>query len=197
MGEYASFRGQCVKIGTCEDMYYLRADQRDLVIAQPGNVRPGSAEDQKTIRFRFPWPDEDGNAPGAFEDHDRSFPVPGVRPPAGVDHYSIQFSAREGYLLSLPCPEGPPASHGLTIHRNAFQGPVRIVQQAFRNGHLALVCSCVCGARWNYPTVAAAEPIIVALRAKGDRSPNDARRFHEIADRIAAGYTTAGHLTRV
>ncbi|MBA3354975.1 MAG: hypothetical protein H0U18_03355 [Pyrinomonadaceae bacterium] len=27
MGEYATFKGLSVKIGTCENMYYLRADQ--------------------------------------------------------------------------------------------------------------------------------------------------------------------------
>ena len=31
MGEYASYLGERIKIGTCENMYYLRADQRHLV----------------------------------------------------------------------------------------------------------------------------------------------------------------------
>ena len=31
MGEYARFRGAEIKIGTCESMYYLRADQRHLI----------------------------------------------------------------------------------------------------------------------------------------------------------------------
>lgn len=30
MGEYATYKGQEIKIGTCEDCYYLRADQRHL-----------------------------------------------------------------------------------------------------------------------------------------------------------------------
>jgi hypothetical protein len=31
VGEYATFRGSSIKIGTCESMYYLRADQRHEV----------------------------------------------------------------------------------------------------------------------------------------------------------------------
>ena len=31
MGEYANYMGERVKIGTCEDMLYLRWDQRHLV----------------------------------------------------------------------------------------------------------------------------------------------------------------------
>ncbi len=31
MGEYAIYRGERIKIGTCEDMYYLRPDQVHLV----------------------------------------------------------------------------------------------------------------------------------------------------------------------
>ena len=28
MSEYGTFKGFAIKLGTCEDMYYLRADQR-------------------------------------------------------------------------------------------------------------------------------------------------------------------------
>jgi|ERR1700722_4953019 len=70
MGEYAGFRGDQVKIGTCEQMYYLRADQAHLVRALPGNVDP--LKDAEHLRFRFPFPDEDHIQPGAFGDFDRT-----------------------------------------------------------------------------------------------------------------------------
>lgn len=54
MGEYATFRGQSVKIGTCEDMYYLRADQAHLVKPTRGSCDPRAADVQRAIRFRFP-----------------------------------------------------------------------------------------------------------------------------------------------
>jgi hypothetical protein len=54
MGEYALYKGQQIKIGTCETMYYLRADQAHLVTPLPGNVDP--IKDADEIRFRFPSP---------------------------------------------------------------------------------------------------------------------------------------------
>lgn len=207
MGEYALYNGQRVKIGTCEDMYYLRADQARLVAHERGNVNPAADDDRAVIRFRFPWPDEDTVEPGAFDPYDRGMFAHRVTPPAGVEHHSVQFSAPAGYLVSLPCPEGQPGvTHGmstkvdgLTVHRNGFGGSVRIVQQGYRNGHLALICACGgCGARYNVPTWELAEPIVVAVRAEADRRAFDAERagrtdgqvawYHAVADRIAAGY---------
>jgi hypothetical protein len=106
MGEYAIHNGEQVKIGTCEEMYYLRADQAHLVRHLSGNVDP--VRDRLALRFRFPFPDEDGVSPGGagFDPFERGIAIRGVRPPAeGVEHHTVQFSARPGYLLSLPCPE--------------------------------------------------------------------------------------------
>jgi hypothetical protein len=196
MGEYAKFKGHQIKIGTCEDLYYLRADQGHLVDAQRGNVNPRAADDRRVIRFRFPWPDEDHVEPGAFEAYDRAVGVYGVQPPADLEHYAVQFTAQAGYVVSLPCPEGPGAAHGLTVHRNGFAGPVKIVQQAYRNEHLALICACGgCGARYNLPTLAAAEPVIGACRAMAEDRPRDERRaawWQAVADRIADGYRERG-----
>jgi len=152
MGEYAKHKGEEIKIGTCEDMYYLRFDQRHLVQALPGNVDPNS-DDALSIRFRFPWPNEDRNEPGDFEQYDKGVAVhyydaygmvkqDDIKAPAGVDHYTVQFVAHAGYLLSLPCPEGPQVLElplnggkmtvdlkGLNIHRNGFSGAVQLVRQ--------------------------------------------------------------------
>jgi hypothetical protein len=204
MGEYALYNGKRIKIGTCEDMYYLRADQTRQVYAQQGNVNPSSSRDQKEIRFRFPWPDEDHIQPGAFENFGRAVAVYGVELPESIEHDNVQFSAQAGYLISLPCPEGPEALKNLTVHRNGFAGNFKIRQQAYRNGNLALIGSCGgCGAPFNLPTWKDAEPVVVACRAEADKALRiwissteqgdkpRAKWWDAIADRIAAGYPEA------
>lgn len=64
MGEYAIRKsdGERVKIGTCENMYYLRYEDRDKVRALSGNVDP--VRDAVHLRFRIPFPDEDHIQPG-------------------------------------------------------------------------------------------------------------------------------------
>lgn len=207
MGEYATYCGDRVKIGTCEDMYYLRADQ----VRQLDGSDIGSHWD--AVRFRFPFPDEDQTEPGGFRDYDRSVPAWGVEPPAELEHRSIQFKANypdRGILLSLPCPfseEGKASS--IRYQFNGFAGAVRIVQQRIWEGHLVLVAECgACSARYRYPTFADAEPVVVACRAQADRLQREAELarpprtdgqvawWHTIADRITAGYLNPPELAR-
>lgn len=187
MGEYATYNGIEIKIGTCENMYYLRADQVHQVKAKSGNVNPASKRDQEFIRFRFPWPDEDKIQPGGFNDFDKSLAVSGVELPVEVEHDTVQFSARAGYVCSLPCPESNAKIDGITVHRNGFAGKVHIVQQAYRNGLLVTICKCGgCGALYRLDTLRDAQPIIAALR---ERAEKESPHFGMIADRIEAGYT--------
>jgi len=69
MGEYALYNHEQVKIGTCEDMYYLRYEDRFKVSKLPGNVDPVS--DATSLRFRLPFPDEDNIQPGGYEEYNR------------------------------------------------------------------------------------------------------------------------------
>lgn len=188
MGEYAKYGRDEIKIGTCEDMYYLRADQRHLVRALPGNVDP-KGRDRFAIRFRFPWPDEDGCEPGQFEAYDRSVAIHGVRAPEGIDHYSVQFRAHAGYLVSLPCPESS-APQPVQIHRNGFAGAVHLVQQKMlADGRTVPVLRCGgCGTMWRVEDQADIEAIVVACRSEADQlTDGRASWWHAIADRIAAG----------
>jgi hypothetical protein len=201
MGEYATLtsnnRRESVKIGTCEDMYYLRFDQRHQVAALPASVDP--VADAAHLRFRFPWPDEDHNEPGDFDDPFRRLAIPGVEVPAGVGHSTVQFVAQRpgslmAYVTSLPCPEGSDRIEGLRIHRNGFAGAVHICQQRIWEGRLVTVAECGgCGAKYRLETLEMAEPVLVSLRSvadaherRGEVAP--ACRYREIADRIAAGY---------
>lgn len=198
MGEYARLKdsGDEVKIGTCESMLYLRFDQVDQIEPMARSLDAGDPRVWPEIRFRFPWPSEDGVAPGSFGDPFRKMGVK-VAPPGSVNHYSVQFVAREaGYNVCLPCPEGPDALD-LPIHRNGFVGPTFIVEQAVRNGRLALVMSCVCGAKWHLPTLEDAEPVCSYLldsaeqyaRALPRPDTSTANSLTEIARRIRAGYS--------
>lgn len=194
MGEYAkrTDTGTSIKIGTCESMYYLRADQRHLVQHEPGNVNPNGAD---ALSIRFPWPDEDKIEPGNFENYGRSVAVDGVSIPANLEHYTVQFSAHAGYLVSLPCPEGHQGVlAALTIHRNGFAGAVKLVQQKLlADGRLVPVCECGgCGTAWRIEEPAEIEALAVAFRAEGDR--RGGTFFQSIADRIleGAGLALAG-----
>lgn len=201
MGEYAKHNGQSVKIGTCEDMLYLRADQARQVQPERGSVDP--IRDAAELRFRFPWPDEDNCGPGEFENPFRTLAVWGVEHPVPFDHGIVQFVASAGYNVCLPCPEGPEAeTHGLKVHRNGFRGAVHLSQQRVWNGHLVAVCECGgCGRKYRLETLEQAEPIVVGIRAMADRENRTAElhgtpgnadiaaRLHDIADRVLAGYT--------
>ena len=171
MGEYAEYRGGRIKIGTCESMYYLRADQARLVRALPGNVDP--VRDRGEIRFRFPFPDEDALKPGSFDDYGRGVRIPGGwHLPAEYEHSgSVQFSGKPGYLLSLPCPEAFRAEGDsfhtdvtldggatLRVHRNGFSGGYEVTQQRSIEGEWWTVVDCgSCGHAWRLPPDLAAE----------------------------------------
>jgi hypothetical protein len=196
MGEYAKVKGtgERIKIGTCESMYYLRADQAGQVWPVRGSVDP--VGDRFEIRFRFPFPDEDGRSPGNFakgngEDFDRDYRVSGVTVPAGVDHRSVQFTARNGYLLSIPCPESihgeaftmfpldaeqmPTELLTVKIGKNGYGGAVGITSQKwvaadeYGPERLVTVCKCRgCGALYRLHAWKDAEPVVVAIRTEAD-----------------------------
>lgn len=212
MGEYATFNDYQIKIGTCEDMYYLRFDQRALVRAERGSVDP--VADAEHLRFRFPWPDEDGIEPGSGKFYDngfhRSLPVHGFAAPSDVDHGTVQFVAQAGYNVSLPCPESDAYTGGddlssrlltgggllrVRVHRNGFSGAVHLVAQRLIPG-VGLVPILKCGGcetMWREEERARIEELAVCLRAEGDRYSSDARRWHIIADRVLHGLTHVEH----
>lgn len=167
MGEYANYQGEQVKIGTCEDMYYLRADQRHLVQAVSSSLDVNGPE-RFAVRFRFPFPDEDGTEPGAFEHYKR-----GVRVPvscAEQEHYGKCKGSSE----------------------------TEIVQQKYVKvgdaERLVLVCQCPdCHAAWRLQELDDAARYFHACIAESRKAAKD-RNFVradfmcETAARILAGY---------
>jgi hypothetical protein len=204
MGEHALYRGEQIKIGTCENLYYLRAEQAGLVSALPNNVDP--VADRDAIRFRFPFPDEDGIEPGGFDDHDRGLVLQDLEPPAELadEHLLVQFNASNGYHCSLPCPEGKPLA-GVTFHKNGYGGAVELVQQRYVGDDLVPVLRCKgCGIAWSLRTLVDATPALDALAAMARREERTAEQrgtagnaalaeqYLEVARRIRAGYVSDG-----
>jgi hypothetical protein len=185
MGEYAKFCGQEIKIGTCEDMYYLRYDQAHLVSPMSGNVDP--VRDRAGLRFRFPFPDEDSVSPGEFDNPFRSASVYVDDVDwEGIDHHTIQFRNDRGLIVNLPCPEV--GGNPLRIMKNGYAGNIAVVQQRWVDGILVTVCQCgSCGAAFRLPDLDHARPILDALRRRTNMSGRDGY-LSEIADRIEAGY---------
>jgi hypothetical protein len=164
MGEYAKFGGDEVKIGTCENMYYLRADQAHKVTPVRGNVDP--VRQAADIRFRFPFPDEDCVAPGAFGAYDRGLTTD-VPCPADVEHETMW----RANVPKLPCPGGK----------------VEIIQQRLVDGALVLVCRCsVCEARYRVPTFDEARVIVESLVRQAEREKR--ADLLVVASRIVDGY---------
>lgn len=110
MGEYAlrlSDHTQ-VKIGTCEDMLYLRFEDRAKVRKVPNSLDPAHADG---LRFRLPFPDEDSVPIGQYAD-----PFRRQRLYRGNDNFTDESTAKEpgimqlrhecGLLLNVPCYHG-------------------------------------------------------------------------------------------
>lgn len=172
MGEYAERRsdGERVKIGTCENMYYLRADQVRAVRALDGNVDP--VGDAVEIRFRFPWPDEDHVLPGEHEASDRGLLVEGLRAPEGAEHGTLWYASR-GHRGEALCGGG--------------RG-VELVQQRLVGFDLVAVGRCpLCRTRWRYSDAPSALPLMMALAERGRREADPS--LLRIASRVLDGYS--------
>lgn len=109
MGEYAirnSDREE-IKIGTCEDMYYLRFDQRDKITAVPNSLDPLIDSIAGQLRFRLPFADEIDNQPGDFDDPFRCVALPcDYQDEASADDPGTMQMHQHGLLLNIPCYHG-------------------------------------------------------------------------------------------
>ena len=82
MGEYAEFRNNRIKIGTCEMMYYLRYEDRLKVKPLNNNLDPNT---EMNLFWRLPVKCEDNISPGHYS---AGWPkVPLVKNLLHGDHY--------------------------------------------------------------------------------------------------------------
>jgi hypothetical protein len=108
MGEYATRNkdGKEIKIGTCENMYYLRYSDRDKVSALPGNIDPMDESIISEIRWRLPFPDEDHIQPGDDYDPFRGVMLYRYEPGHTDDPGTLQLDTKYGMMLNVPCYHG-------------------------------------------------------------------------------------------
>jgi hypothetical protein len=208
MGEYAEYNGERIKIGTCEQMYYLRADQANKVTAVSGSVDP--IRDAEHIRFRFPFPHEDGTEPGMFSPYDYGLGLYGIEPPEDIEHDTLQFSRTYpqsgGILLSTPCPRSAEGKKsGLKFGYNGYTGSVHIHSQRLVDGKRMLVMRCGdCGALYRLTDLDECKPVLDVLekcaqaesRGLPTDRPETAKYYREVARRIVAGYTQPNAWTK-
>jgi hypothetical protein len=166
MGEYAKLGNQTIKIGTCEDMYYLRYDDRYRLVHISGNINPCSFTDIIGCRFRIPFPDEDTNGPGGYEDYSRSlplyknpkdersvatpFPAETLQEQPGI----VQLSHKCGYLIDVTCHHGarlPEMDGEATITwngRDPFMIHLSSIKAVGREDLRPVVRCKFCGSAW-------------------------------------------------
>jgi hypothetical protein len=196
MGEYIQLSGERYprKVGTCENLYYVRHAQlaewvaQGIAIRHPGNLEPAAYLDPANgFRFRFPFPDEDSTChlvPGDTFDFNRGYGV--SHAPwfllDGAEHRNVhaQIESRPGMWakkrLTLPCPQRSDG-YAATVE-------FEIVQQKPVDDALWLVVRCpYCGETWSLDTesgVALADWMTERVQGKGE--------WGELARRICAGY---------
>lgn len=147
MGEYVKIKGESVKIGTCEDLYYVTIPQFKKSLPdmeqEEGSTDPKSYLTDSVSRFRFPFPDEDGSEIGSFENWQRGWHVRLNRAdedvaklfPKGDDWEEVcerVSSKHQPHLTVLARCENP--------NKDAAFVDIEIVQQkVLANGHNAVV----------------------------------------------------------
>lgn len=114
MGEYAIRKSDNaeITIGTCEDMYYLRYEDREKVQTKPGNVDPVAEANE--LRFRLPFPDEDDIQPGEYENHDRGERLYKAGK-FGCDDFAPDGLEKNPGLIQLHHKSGLPCYHGTKL----------------------------------------------------------------------------------
>lgn len=114
MGEFAkrTSDGSTIKIGTCEEMLYLRFEDRGKVSHISGSVDVNNPEYAGQLLYRLPYPDEDGILPGDYQEpfrtlrlydrHGNDFRRPSLAEQPGI----LQMTHKSGLLLNVPCYHG-------------------------------------------------------------------------------------------
>lgn len=171
MGEYAIRKSDSeeIKIGTCENMYYIRFEDRGQVSPIEGSTNLSNPAELVGLRFRLPFPDEDEVRPGEYEN-----PFRGLRlfrtfepekdwqvshedwhPPVELDPGSFQMRhEKSGLLFSVPCHHGEklPDLGSIRPFWNGKSHAFELVQVKMQEaGKLMPVVQCrFCEEKWRF-----------------------------------------------
>jgi hypothetical protein len=200
MGEYIEVGGQMVKIGTCEDLYYIRFDDLREVVKTAkqigGNLEPVDyLKPEHGFRYRFPFPDEDNLGAFNYDDYDKGlliFLSPELAPELIAnlptwEHYTIAHpcnyhgTCHVNIMTTCPLCDEPPKN--MTEPSKA----VVISQQKQADGELWVVIACpYCGAKVRIDRLGALELASCVLAMGKDE--NSSKYWREVARRVMAGY---------
>ena len=179
MSEWVKYQKTTYKCGTCENMYWLRADHAHLVKA----VSVDPANEPEGLGFRFPFPHEDHLTPLQ------------IAPWSPMDDPLLKM--RHGVVGSLPVTGVSggmfdEVEHCEDCKNPAEPGLIEIRRQRCIDGKLLLVWGRPCC--WEEArcvTLEDAQPVMDALLRMSDEAESEylAEYYKEVARRIEAGYT--------
>ena len=192
MGEYATriSDGASIKIGTCEEMFYLRFEDRDKVRAQQNSVDVGLDKVAGQLLFRLPFPDEGKLLPGDYPDPDRAqrlyrsafgscedFTDESTLDDAGIMQLRHEAS---GLLLNVPCYHGQKLPEVLAPMKAFWNGKghsfeLSKLRAVLKDNALTIypVVKCRhCGHAWRYEWSQVLEWIPQPLRSRLEQYAN-------------------------
>lgn len=118
MGQYIKFKNQEVKIGTCEDCYYITFQQMTENKSRFSDIGDGNAQSYLKVdsgyRFRFPFIDESKIEPFQFDEFHKGF-LFRIPKTIGVEISHKPIFTRVGFQanntqdkeagIEIPCPQ--------------------------------------------------------------------------------------------
>jgi len=184
MGEYIVWKGQWVKLGTCQDLFFVSFDAVRRMVA--GGATQALANDEPAEylneagkwRYRFPWPDEPD---GIGDDYDRALPLPlpaglAAALTAGWEHWKVRYAP-----ANVP-PSG--VEDGADCPQASAPAIVEVYLQKQIEGRLWVIIRCpYCRALARLPEDEARQ-----LTAHARRELADDAFVMAVCDRIEAGY---------
>ena len=155
MGEYVTYAGQGLKLGTCEDLMYIRHEELKKLVSQTtgrqGNLNPREYLDPSCRWFyRFPVPTEDQaclNSIGARDPEPRRWFMNGAELAVEHGHTTISVSSGHSYNVNMARTLPAYLARGGTPSYGAHQSRVRpriypVRERIMPNGELYTVFEC-------------------------------------------------------
>lgn len=153
MGQY--YNGE--KIGTCENMYYMRLAQAEKLAAAGARDDDGIKFSEyltdNTTRWRLPWPDEDGREKAGLlysdvSDFERYYELQ-VPQDVKINHTAKCYQGN-GHNVFLPCIHSEEwdkvAAAGVKLSHGTHYQKIQCMYDAIRDGERAILFECsVCG----------------------------------------------------
>lgn len=187
MGEYVRYKGEDVKIGTCETMYYT--SYQKFVKALPfmkkidGNIEPVLYLKENGIFWRFPFPQDDNKNFGETDsDYDHSLQI--MISKELYESFELQGHANKTISLQpncgghniniqIPCPYSEDFKTVKSYHKTGgyFEGSkglyalLSLRYQKHIDGKLYPVVECpYCGSMWTVDTREEVAKLIKGIR---------------------------------